>query len=413
MTKSAAEALGLNKPPLSRVLAALDRDGEEARVVGGAVRNALMGLPIHEVDIATTAVPDEVVRRMNAAGFKTVPTGIEHGTVTVIAEGTPFEVTTLREDIETYGRKAKVAFGRDWERDAQRRDFTINALSMSRDGTVHDYVDGLPDIAAGSVRFVGEAATRIAEDYLRILRLFRFHAHYGKGEIDAAGLHASIVARAGLENLSRERVRMEMMKLLAAPRGAATLQVMADCGLLQMILGGVPRVDAGANMAAAETALGLPRDAVRALAALGVSIVEDAERLWQRLRLSNAEEARLKSMADGWWRISPAMNEARAHEVLYRIKPENYVDRVLLAWARAGSGVDVTAWRLLAMLPHRWAVPEFPLKAADFIVRGLPKGPALGKALAAAELDWVARGFPNEAAALAKIADDAARAAKA
>ena len=168
MTEHAAEALGLHKPPLSRVLTILDCDGEEARVVGGAVRNALMGLPIHEVDIATTAVPDEVVRRAAAAGFKTVPTGIEHGTVTVIVEGVPFEVTTLREDIETYGRKAKVEFGRSWQHDAQRRDFTINALSMSRDGKVHDYTNGLPDIAAGRVRFVGDAAKRIEEDYLRI-----------------------------------------------------------------------------------------------------------------------------------------------------------------------------------------------------------------------------------------------------
>ena len=175
MRENAAEALGLHKPPLSRVLALLDCDGDEARVVGGAVRNALMELPIHEVDIATTALPDEVLRRAAAAGLKTVPTGIEHGTVTVIVDSVPFEVTTLREDVETYGRKAKVAFGRSWQHDAQRRDFTMNALSISRDGKVHDYVNGLPDIAAGRVRFVGDAATRIAEDYLRILQIGRAH----------------------------------------------------------------------------------------------------------------------------------------------------------------------------------------------------------------------------------------------
>ena len=409
MTAAAADALDLNKPPLSRVLAMLDRDGEEARVVGGAVRNALMGLPIHEVDIATTAVPDEVMRRAAAAGFKTVPTGIEHGTITVIAEGIPFEVTTLREDIETYGRKAKVAFGRSWQHDAQRRDFTINALSISRDGKVHDYANGLPDIAAGHVRFVGDAGMRIAEDYLRILRLFRFHAHYGKGEIDSDGLKASIAGRPGLANLSRERVRMEMMKLLAAPRAAETLKVMAQAGILKDVLRGPADVAAVARMKAAEAAAGLTQDPVRALAALAVSTAQDAERLKEQLRLSNAEDVRLISMARMSPQVSAAMKEALARELLYRIKPQHYVDCVLFAWARAGDGADVTAWRGLAMLPHRWAAPVFPLKASDFIVRGVPKGPALGKALAAAEVGWIAKGFPGDAATLAKIADAAVK----
>jgi poly(A) polymerase len=413
VTTGAGGAIGLNKPPLARVLAMLDCDGEEARVVGGAVRNALMGLPVGEVDIATTALPDEVVRRANTAHFKTAPTGIEHGTVTVIAEGTPFEVTTLREDIETYGRKAKVAFGRSWQHDAQRRDFTINALSMSRDGTVHDYVDGLPDVAAGRVRFVGDAATRITEDYLRILRLFRFHAHYGKGEVDPAGLKASIAERSGLESLSRERVRMEIMKLLAAPRAAATLGVMANAGLLQEVLGGAADVEAVARMKAAEIAAGFNGDPVRALAALGVSVVPDAERLRQRLRLSNVEDTRLMSMAEGQPPVSPLMGEGDARALLYRIKPDHYVDRVLFSWARSVAKADDAAWRTLATLPQRWTAPEFPLKAADFMSRGVAKGPALGKALAAAEASWTAQGFPADAAMLAKIADDAARAAQA
>src|SRR5262245_13249751 len=196
---------------LAPLLAVLDRDGEEARVVGGAVRNALLGEPLGDIDIATTALPQEVVRRVEAAGLKAVPTGIAHGTITVVADSHPFEVTTLRQDIETDGRRAKVAFGRDWRRDAERRDFPINALFLSRDGTVHDYVGGLADIPARHVRFIGDAATRIAEDYLRILRFFRFHAAYGlPGPPDAAGLHACIRARGGLETLSRERVRMEI-----------------------------------------------------------------------------------------------------------------------------------------------------------------------------------------------------------
>jgi poly(A) polymerase len=181
------QAAWLKEEPLAPLLAVLDRDGEEARIVGGAVRNALLGVPIGDIDIATTASPQDVARRVEAAGFKAVPTGIEHGTITVVAGGRPFEVTTLREDVETYGRHAKVVFGRDWRRDAERRDFTMNALSASRDGTIHDYVGGVADIAARRVRFIGEPARRIAEDYLRILRFFRFHAAYGRGGHHPAG----------------------------------------------------------------------------------------------------------------------------------------------------------------------------------------------------------------------------------
>jgi poly(A) polymerase len=193
------DAAWLQEAPLKDLLAVLDGAGEEARVVGGAVRNALLAEPVGEIDIATTALPPEVMRRAEVAGFKAVPTGIEHGTVTVVAHGRPFEVTTLREDVETFGRHAKVEFGRHWRRDAERRDFTMNALSIARDGTVYDYVGGLADVEARRVRFIGDAATRIAEDYLRILRFFRFHAAYGEGALDPAGVAACIAGRAGLE----------------------------------------------------------------------------------------------------------------------------------------------------------------------------------------------------------------------
>ena len=209
----------LREGELARLLALLDRDGEEARVVGGAVRNALLREPLGDIDIATTARPEEVARRVEAAGFKAVPTGVEHGTTTVVADGQPFEVTTLREDVETYGRHAKVVFGRDWRRDAERRDFTMNALFLSRDGTVHDYVGGRADIADRRVRFIGDAATRIAEDYLRILRFFRFHAAYGHGGLpDAEGLHACIVARAGLETLRLTVLQMGQAIAFSCPR---------------------------------------------------------------------------------------------------------------------------------------------------------------------------------------------------
>jgi poly(A) polymerase len=396
----------LTEGALVKLLAVLDRDGEEARIVGGAVRNAILGVPLGDIDIATTALPQEVVRRVEAAGFKAVPTGIEHGTVTVIAAGRPFEVTTLREDIETYGRHAKVAFGRDWRRDAERRDFTMNALSVARDGTIHDYVGGLADVAARRVRFIGDPARRIAEDYLRILRFFRFHAAYGEGAPDAAGLAACIAARAGLDALSRERVRMEMLKLVLATDAVPTLAVMTEAGLLAAVLGGVPLLASFANIIKLEASFGLEPDPVRRLGALAVSVVEDANRLRERLRLANAEHERLLSMAEAWWRVSPADGEQSARVLLYRLG-EKFIDRVLLAWSRSPAGVADAAWRALATLPDRWTPPAFPLKAADFIARGVAKGPALGAALRAAEEAWIAEGFPLDAGSLATIADAA------
>ena len=402
------DAAWLREAPLRDILAALDGDGEEARIVGGAVRNALLGEPHGDIDIATTAPPAEVIRRVEAAGFKAVPTGVEHGTVTVVAAGQPFEVTTLREDVETFGRHAKVVFGRDWKRDAERRDFTMNALSLSRDGTVHDYVGGLADIEARRVRFIGDAARRITEDYLRILRFFRFHAAYGEGSPDAQGLAACIEGRAGLEQLSRERVRMEMVKLLVAKHAVPTLAPMTETGLLEQVLGGVPLLASYANMVKLEAALALAADPVRRLGALGISVVEDAERLRERLRLTNAEHERLASMADGWWQISTSWSEHEARVLLYRLGGARFTDRVLLAWTRAPQGAADPTWHALATLPARWSPPAFPLKAADFMARGVPKGPRLGAALAAAEEAWIAAGFPQEAAAVAAIADAAA-----
>jgi len=393
---------------VAALLALLNRDGEEARVVGGAVRNALLGQPHGDIDIATTALPEDVVRRVEAAGFKAVPTGIDHGTVTVVIDANPFEVTTLREDVETYGRKAKVVFGRDWQADAERRDFTINALSAAADGTLHDYVGGLADLAARRIRFIGDPEQRIVEDYLRILRFFRFHAAYGHGAPDAAGLHACIVARGGLDSLSRERVRMEILKLLLAPHAFETLVVMQDSGLLGRILAGVPLLASFANLLMVEAALGLDPDAARRLGALATWVVEDAERLWQRLRLSNVEHERLQSMATQWRFLSPAIGERAARALLYQLGRERFIDRVLIAWTRSSvTGTDA-AWRDLASLPQRWTPPNFPLKAADFIGRGVPQGPALGAALRAAEAAWIAADFPTDTARLAAIAADIA-----
>jgi tRNA nucleotidyltransferase/poly(A) polymerase len=401
------DAPWLKSGPTARVLQLLNGNGEEARVVGGAVRNALLKIPTGDIDIATTALPAEVIRRAKAAGIKSVPTGIEHGTVTLVVDAQPFEVTTLREDTETFGRKAKVAFGRDWITDAERRDFTINGLSVDAEGVVHDHVGGLEDIAAKRVRFIGDPNQRIAEDYLRILRFFRIHAAYGAGEPDRAGYLACIAARAGLASLSAERVRMEILKLMVAQGAAGAIAAMVDGGLLLPIFGGVAYIGPFTAMISAERLMGLKPEAVRRLGALAVAVTEDAKRVAVRLRLSNAEAKRLDSMGHRWWRLA-GMDEARARRLLYRIGEDHYRDRLMLAWARAGRDFDAPHWRELASLPERWSTPKFPLKAADFIARGITEGPALGHVIALAEDAWLAADFPSDQLALKTIADQTA-----
>jgi poly(A) polymerase len=396
----------LTSGPTARVLGLLNAGGEEARVVGGAVRNALLKLPIGDIDIATTALPEEVLRRARGAGIKSVPTGIEHGTVTLVIDAHPVEVTTLRQDTETFGRKAKVAFGRDWVLDAQRRDFTMNGLSVDADGVVHDYVGGLADVAARRVRFIGDPDQRIAEDYLRILRFFRIHAAFGAGEPDRDGYLACIRGRAGLSSLSAERVRMEMLKLFVADGALGAAAAMVDGGLLQSIVAGVAYTGPLAAMIELERELALKADPIRRLAAVAVAVTEDAKRIAVRLRLSNAEAKALDSMGHRWWRLS-SKDESNARRLLYRLGEARYRDRLLLAWARAGRQTDAARWRQLASLPQRWTAPKFPLKAADFIARGLAEGPALGQVLALAEDAWLAADFPLDGAALASIADQA------
>jgi poly(A) polymerase len=393
----------LNSGPTARVLELLNGGGEEARVVGGAVRNALLKIPTGDIDIATTALPAEVISRAKAANIKSVPTGLEHGTVTLVVDAQPFEVTTLREDIETFGRKATVAFGRDWVRDAERRDFTINALSVDADGVVHDYVGGLDDIATRRVRFIGDPAQRIAEDYLRILRFFRISATYGAGELDRPGYLACIHAREGLATLSAERLRMETMKLMIAERAAGAIVAMVDGGLLLPVFGGIAYTGPFAAMIAAERQLGLEANAVRRLGALAVAVTEDARRLALRLRLTNNETKALDSMGHRWWRLA-GMDEATARRRLYRLGADRYRDRLMLAWARGGD-TDSAHWQELATLPERWSAPKFPLKAADFTARGITEGPALGQVLRLAEDAWLAADFPLQQTALTAIAD--------
>ena len=313
----------------------------------------------------------------------------------------------MREDTETFGRKAKVAFGRDWVRDAERRDFTINGLSVDADGVVHDHVGGLADIAARRVRFIGDAGQRIAEDYLRILRFFRIHAAYGAGEPDRAGYLACIGGRAGLAGLSAERVRMEMLKLMVADGALVAVTAMADGGLLQAIFGGVAYTGPFAAMISAERMLGLTPSPVRRLGALSVAVTEDAKRVAARLRLTNAETKALDSMGHRWWRLA-GMDEARARRRLYRLG-EDALSRPAAAGLGAGRGQTrddrAAYWREFATLPQRWSAPKFPLKAADFIARGIAEGPALGHVLTLAEDAWLAADFPLDPSALSAIAD--------
>ena len=381
---------------LPRLLDVLDTNGEEARAVGGAVRNALLAVPVSEVDVATTALPETVIRRVTKAGFRAVPTGIEHGTVTVVIDEKPFEVTTLRQDIETDGRRATVRFGRDWKADAERRDFTMNALSADRNGRVYDFTSGVEDVAARRVRFIGDPSKRIAEDYLRVLRFFRFYAAYGEGVMDPAGLTACIRARDQLSQLSRERVRNELMKLLVGRHAVPSLAVMSETGILVDVLAGVPCLASFSNMTKLEAHFGLAADATRRLGALGVRVREDVERLRERLRLTNEESKRLRLVAEGWWQISPEMGPVARRAIIYRLGPDAYRERAMFAFSRAEEKVDDENWRELIALPNEWTAPKFPITAQDFIERGVEKGPLLGTALAIAEAAWVDHGFPEE-----------------
>jgi poly(A) polymerase len=258
------------------------------------------------------------------------------------------------------------------------------------------------------VRFIGNPQQRITEDYLRILRFFRFHAHFAEGPPDPAGLHACIVARAGLDTLSRERVRMELVKLFVAPGAMATLAVMNESGLLGPVLGGVAYIASFGKMTDIESALELDPDATRRLGALAVMVNEDAERLAERLRLSNAEAERLLKL-EAWWRIAPESGEQVARALLYHLGPQSFTDRVLLAWSRAEVGTGDAAWRQLARLPQRWTAPDFPLKSADFTKLGVHPGPALGAAMRAAREAWIAADFPSTDNEIEAIAERAAR----
>ncbi|WP_321338980.1 CCA tRNA nucleotidyltransferase [Breoghania sp.] len=376
------------------VFDAIAVDGDEARVVGGAVRNTLLGEPVGDIDIATTAEPHTVAARAKAAGLKAIPTGIDHGTITVVSEGVPYEVTTLREDVETFGRHAVVRFSRDWAADAARRDFTMNALYVDRHGEIHDPTgQGHADCIARRVRFIGDPAARIAEDYLRVLRFFRFHAHYGSGAIDAAGLSAVIAARDGLRKLSAERVGHEMLKILPALHAVETVEAMAETGIIEIVAGGVMRLEDFAHLDHLTEFAAEAHDAILRLAALACFVEEDVERLSDRLRLSNAQEKRMAHALAASHGFSPALDELAAREKLYRLGHRTAIDAALLAWCRDEAGPEDQGWRRLIVCLRNSDVPVFPVAGRDLLGLGMKPGPQMGDQLREIEARWIASGF--------------------
>ena len=353
-----------------------------------------------DIDFATTATPDAVTRRAEAAGIKVVPTGLEHGTVTLVIRGSPYEVTTLREDVATDGRRAVVRFGRDWQADAERRDFTVNALSVDRQGFVHDPVGGYADLLACRVRFIGDPDLRIAEDRLRGLRLFRFHAEFGRGGLEPAALSAALRARDGLRELSAERIGQEMRRLVVAPRSVETVALMQESGILPIVLGGIGYLGPVARLAAFEASVGSAPSFARRLAALGARVAEDVQRLSERLRLTNVERDRMLVGLAAVPAFSSLPDARSARRLIYRLGPQTFGDALALAVAWGGAEPTDSAWHDLYRFPDGWQAPTFPLGGRDVISQGRPHGPAVGALLRAVEAWWIERDFVPDAAEL-------------
>jgi poly(A) polymerase len=388
----------MRAPETQAVMAAL---GGEARFVGGVVRNALLRQPVSDIDIATPLTPDEVTKRLQAAKLNAVPTGIEHGTVTAITNGKHFEVTTLRRDVATDGRRAVVAFTADWKEDAARRDFTMNALYAAADGEIFDYFAGLADLEAGRVRFVGDATIRIREDYLRILRLFRFHAWYGRGEIDKDALHAAAAEKAGIGQLSGERISKEMLRLLEAENPVPVLRLMASSGILGEILPGnllIPRLERLAQIDANNF---FTPDPILRLASL-LPDATSANAVADRFKLSNADRTRLEDVLGGKDRIVSYLSIKEVRKLLYRLGPKAFKDRATLRWAEDPKDSNAVQWRALLAVADAWDRPEFPLTGREVMNAGVPEGPLVGRILAEVEDWWIDSDFTDDEFSLAE-----------
>lgn len=393
----------MQEPTTRALLDALSRAGIAARFVGGCVRDALLGQPIADIDLATPTRPEEVTAALEKAGIKVVPTGVEHGTVTAVVPPRHYEITTLRRDVETYGRRARVAFEADWADDAERRDFTINAIYLDPDGTLHDPVGGLADLAAHRVRFVGDPATRIAEDVLRVMRYYRFEARFrggaGASGGDAAARAACRAAVPLLGTLSAERVAQELLRLLAVANPVPALRLMAADGVLEAILPEASQLERLSRLIALEPA----PDPLRRLAALIAVDAAGAAAIAERLRLSNAGRDRLVGLAPPW-PIDPAGDRRVQRLALYRLGAEHYRDLVLLAAAE--SGLPASRLGRLLELAARWRPPEFPLGGRDVTALGIAPGPRVGQLLAAVRRWWEEGDFAaDRAACLSRLRD--------
>ncbi len=384
------------------VLDALEAAGATARFVGGCVRDAVLGRAIRDVDIATDAVPDAIMAALRKRRIKVVPTGISHGTVTAIVGGTPFEITTLRHDVETDGRHATVAFTDDWDADASRRDFTFNALSLERDGTLHDPFGGLADLHAGRVRFVGDPRQRLTEDILRLLRFFRFHAYYGKGAPDPDGLAACRAMASELARLSAERVLAELSKLFLAPDPVPAVRALVEVGAARVVLREPLDVDRFGRMVTCEAAAAgkypalVTPNAMRRLAALLPMDAADAAALARNLKASNADRERLVAVVQADPEIAADMDALAVRRVLYRIGVERFVDQVLFMAsmpAECGDRLDLIGPAV------RWRRPRFPVTGEDVQALGVAAGPAVGRLLSAVETWWVEADFASGRAA--------------
>jgi poly(A) polymerase len=384
------------------LIAALDAGGLDFRFVGGAVRDGLLGRKVADIDVATPAKPDDVVRAVAAAGLKAIPTGIAHGTITAMVGRHPYEITTLRRDVETDGRHAVVAFTEDWRADAARRDFTMNALYADRAGRITDFFGGEADARDGCVRFIGNAAERIAEDGLRILRFFRFHAWYGQGPLDPDGLAACVQLAGMIDRLSGERVRVELFKTLAAPDPAPAWTAMIDAGVMAHTVPDATRVDRLSAMVALEEAMGLAADPLRRLAAL--TGAASAPLLKARLKLSNRDDDHLKSLGALAHRADLVVRR-KFGQALYGAEPGWLRDAAMLANVETGAP-DAATLSELSDFTAGWIEPPFPLTGADLQAAGIKPGPDMGRILAGLERWWIDADFkPDHDACLAKLKD--------
>jgi len=367
-----------------------------SRFVGGCVRNTLMDQPVDDIDIATQLLPDQVVDAAKAAGLAAVPTGIEHGTVTLVCNHTPFEVTTLRRDVSTDGRRATVAFTEDWNEDAQRRDFRLNALYADADGAVHDPTGGgVEDAKAGRIIFIGEAEARIREDYLRILRFFRFSAWYGKGPLDARGLAACAALQDGLDTLSAERVWKELKKLCAAPAPNEALKAMNASGILARAAPEACNLSRTLKLAQIDDEFLLPADGLLRIEAL-LKDEEAARGLAKRMKASNDERGRLVSALGHAPRIVSYMSMREVRRALYALGRQTFDDRVRLAWAEDTGGRTAPQWRALLALSAGWVRPQLDLTGDEVVAAGVQPGPKVGAVMREVEAWWIDSDFPDD-----------------